>query len=83
MDLGNYTDLLEKRRAQHPQDIRYSFQELGIEMEKFFGNKKCWPLFYKYGEEELRLAFGECKKYNKPFVPYLIKVIKNKHAKRT
>jgi hypothetical protein len=54
---------------------------LGVDMEKFFGNKKCWPLFYRYKEEDLRLAFEECKKYNKPFIPYLIKVIKNKYAR--
>ncbi len=81
MDLGNYMQKLEERVERNKDKrINYSYQALGVEMEKFFGNKKCWPLFYRYKEEDLRLAFQECKKYNKPYIPYLIKVIKNKYA---
>ena len=78
MDLGNYEALLEKRRNQN-KGVDYRFQELGKEMQKYF-NKNIWYLFYRYKEEDLRLAFEECKRYNKPYVPYLIKIIKNKYG---
>lgn len=82
MDLGNYLHNLEQKVERNKDKrVEYSFQALGIEMEKFFGNKKVWPLFYKFKEEDMRLAFEECKKYNKPYVPYLIKVIKNKYGR--
>lgn len=82
IDLSGYVNLLKSRRATfdetHPQKIEHSFQELGIEMQKFFG-KNIWYLFYKHKEDDLRYAFSICQKKNKRSIPYLLGIIKHKY----
>ena len=83
LDLSGYTDLLKERAAQFKERtegkrIDHSFQELGIEMQKYF-NRNIWHLFYKYKEQDLREAFAICQRNDKKSVGYLIGVIRHKY----
>lgn len=83
LNFDEYIDLLKTRRAAfdkaHPQKIDYPYQELGIEMQRFFG-RNIWYLFYKYKEDDIREAFTVCERKGKRSVPYLIGIIKHKYT---
>lgn len=60
--------------------IDYSFQELGLEMQDYFGkNKKglIWSLFYKFREDRIRDAFIFCQKKGIKDISYLVGILKN------
>ncbi len=58
--------------------IRWEFEEIGQDMEVWFG-KNIWYIFYKPEAElsKVKYAFNQCKKYNKKNIAYLIKIIQN------
>ena len=84
IDFSNYEALLKNRAAQFSKKtegkkVDHSYQELGIEMQRFFG-RNIWYLFYKYKEQDLRDAFEICKRNNKKSVGYLIGIIRHKYT---
>ncbi len=68
----NYIDQIKQRRDDR---IKYSYQELGFEMQKYF-KQNIWFIFYRYRESEIREAFQICQKEKKPF-PYLMGILNN------
>ena len=57
--------------------IRYEFEEIGQDMEAWFG-KNIWYIFYKPEAEldKVKRAFEICKKKNIKKIQYLIGIIK-------
>jgi len=79
LQLGNYIELLEERRVEykktHREKIEHEFQEVGIELEKYFG-KGLWWLFYKYHLDSIKKAFAICKKNDIKNPNYLLGCLK-------
>ena len=70
--LKSFGDLLKRRKPKKQKHkIDYRFQELGIEMQKYF-KKNIWFLFTKYDELKLRDAFKICKKKGIKNIAYLL-----------
>ena len=83
LDFTKYEQLLKERAAQFNERtqgkrIEHSFQELGIEMQRYFG-RNIWHLFYKYKEQDLREAFAICQRNEKKSVGYLLGIIRHKY----
>jgi len=68
----------EPVKAKHK--ITYSFQEIGIELEKEFKTKEVWSLFYrkKYTEQLIRQAFIDYQKCNVKNFKYFMGILNNK-----
>lgn len=69
---------LKKYFTDKNPKIKYEFQELGIEMESWFG-QNIWWIFSK-SEAELsktKQAFAICKKKNIKKVQYLLGILQN------
>ena len=84
LDFSNYEELLKSRAAQFTEKtggkkVEHSFQELGLELQQYFG-KGVWWLFYKYKEEDIRRAFGICQRNGKTNVNYLVGCIKRQYG---
>jgi len=82
LELGNYKALLQKRKTAFDEKhegkkVEYEYQEVGIEMQKFF-KQNIWFLFTKYDLNDIKYAFDQCKKYEKPHIGYLLAVIKKR-----
>jgi hypothetical protein len=78
---SSFPEELKKRAEAHPQKIEYEFQELGLEMAKFFPkdqHKLMWSLFTRpgYTEDKVRKAFAICERKEVHNVLYLIGIIK-------
>ena len=74
-------DILKERYSKPLEHkIEYSFQELGIELESYFKNKRIWSMFHKvgYSENVMRYALKECQRRQIANVNYFEKIIKNK-----
>lgn len=52
----NKEQILNKLQIQEGPKINYSFQEIGVEMQKVYG-KKVWSIFYKHPEGKIREAW--------------------------
>ena len=69
--LKNYKIKKTKKR------IDFSYQALGIELQKYFKTNTWW-MFHKYPENKIRDAFKVCKERGVNSIGYLIGIIKNK-----
>lgn len=79
--LQGYETVLKKRRAAFEEkhgDVEYEFQVIGKEMEKYF-KKNIWYLFYRYSLDDIKYAFEQCRRYDKPHLPYFLAVIRNRY----
>lgn len=74
IDLSGYAERFENRKDD---GVDFEFQEVGKEMQSFF-KANIWHLFYKYKLDDIKYAFEQCKKYKKPYVGYLLAVIKKR-----
>lgn len=79
-------DLFEKYKTasllttKAVRKIDYSYQELGCELEEYFGKStRIWAMFHKVGYTEhiIRFAFKETKKKEIKNLNYMIAIIKN------
>lgn len=60
------------------KDIDFSYQELGMDMQKYFLDQDrdlIWSLLHKYPERKLLDAFNICKKRGKNSVQYMLGVL--------
>ena len=86
MDLGKYKNpkqLLRERQIAFAEKyggkkIDHSFQELGVEMSKYFKDN-IWFLFSIYSEEDMKYAFEICKRKEIFTIGYMRGIIKNKY----
>lgn len=73
---AKYSNLeISKRRIEH------SYQELGIEIENWFGkSSRIWAMFHKVGYTEhlMRYALKECTTRGVKNLNYFEKIIRNK-----
>jgi hypothetical protein len=70
---------LSRFKQPNKKKIDYSFQELGIAMESWFGSEQkkwLWSLFFKYQEDMIRDAFKVCKSRNIRKLNYLVGILK-------
>ena len=70
---------LEKRREYYEKrKISFEFQEVGLELEKWFG-KKCWFVFYQPEAElsKVKEALRICKEKNIRDLKYFLGILKN------
>lgn len=72
----NRIEELEYIPFKTEKKIDYEFQQMGIELEPFYG-KVIWSLFYKYPLEKIRDAHKVCVERGVMKLAYLIGVIKN------
>lgn len=75
------SELFAKYQNINKRKIDHSFQELGIELEEYFGkSSRIWAMFYKkgYTEHLMRYAMKECKQREIKNLNYFEKIIKNK-----
>lgn len=82
INFEGYEDKLKERKEAFDKKyegkkVEFEYQELGIEMQKYF-KKNIWYLFWKYNEEDIKYAYEQCKKYDKPHVPYLVAIIRKR-----
>jgi len=83
----NIEDVLKAKYANFkPSERRidYSFQELGLEIEAYFGkSSRIWSMFHKVGYTEhlMRYALKECMTRGVKNLNYFEKIIKNKLQK--
>lgn len=64
--------------------IEYSYQELGIEIENYFGkSSRIWAMFHKkgYTEHLMRFALKECTNRSIKNLNYFEAIIRNKLSK--
>jgi len=66
------------RFKKQKNKIDFEFQELGLELEPFYG-KVIWSLFHKVGmtEQKIRDAHKIAEKRGVTKFPYLLGIIKN------
>ena len=83
MELNKEQYLAElKRRAAENPEVKFEFQEVGIELEKHFGKenkKRIWPIFHTAGmtEDKVRRALVEFEKRKLNYFMWILnKVIK-------
>lgn len=69
--LKNYK--IKKSKAK----INFSYQELGIELQKYFKTNTWW-IFSRYEEWKIRDAFKICKEKGISSVNYLLGILRNK-----
>jgi len=62
------------KKAEHKID--YSYQELGIELQEYFGVKWVWRFFYIYPESKIREAFKITKERGMTKPSYMVGVMK-------
>jgi len=76
--IDQITKELEKKfeKPRAGPKIDWSFQEIGVEMQKVYG-KKVWSLFYKYPEGKIREAWKVAQKRKILSFNYLIGIINN------
>jgi len=71
-----------KERYSKPVEhkIEYSYQDLGIQLEEYFNNKRVWTMFHKVGYTEhlMRYAWKECARRNIKAINYFETIIRNK-----
>ena len=84
LDFTNYEELLKSRAAQFKEKtggkkVDYSFQELGLELQQYFG-KGVWWLFYRYKEADIRRAYEICQRKGNKNVNYLVGCIKRQYS---
>jgi transposase len=85
IDVGGYADLLAQRKREyekeHPQKIEHEFQEVGVNMVKWFQPKRpsiVWSLFYKHDLKLIQQCFDICKRNDKRSIGYLHGCIKRR-----
>ena len=66
-----------KRRRENYKKIKFEFQELGIFMQKWFG-ENIWFIFYRpeASLERIRAAFKICQERKNKSVKYFLGVLK-------
>ncbi len=72
-------DLSKFRVIEKEDRIKYEFQELGQEMQKWFPKKEwnfMWSLFYKYRISDIRQAWNKIQRTDVHSIRYLIGIIK-------
>ncbi len=85
----NIEDILKAKYSNlkpSEQKIDYSFQELGIEIETYFGkSKRIWAMFHKVGYTEslMRYALKECQNRGVTNLNYFEAIIRNKLKQKT
>jgi hypothetical protein len=87
LPFGDYESLLNKRRAEfekkNPEKIDYEFQEVGVEMVKWFQPKRpgaVWAVFHKHDLKLIQECFAICKKNDKRSLPYFFGCVKRRSA---
>lgn len=82
IEFGNYLETLKERKEEyereHPEKIEFEFQELGIEMKKYFGRNLFWVFSMDYSVDDIRRAFNICKERDVKNYAYLLGILKNR-----
>ena len=74
-------DFTKLNLARYTKDadskIQYEYQELGLELNKWFGKNCFWVLYKPEAElHKVRYALDVCKKKNTKKIGYLIGILK-------
>lgn len=73
------TNRFTPKEEQKTPKIEHSFQDLALEIVKFFGEEKkrlIFSLFYKHPERKIRDAFIVVQKSNVKTLPYMMGILK-------
>lgn len=76
--MQSISKLLKEKTPPKETKVEYEFQEIGLELQKYFGMKNVFFVFYKpWGKvSNVRHALKVCKEKNIKAFPYFVGILK-------